>query len=69
MVREVYGKNGDPVRVMDVRDLFRGEYTVERLVYNGAGYDMVYSSRNLEKCLAKAKEIESRLSEEMEEQK
>ena len=61
MVREVYGKNGDPVVVMDVRDLLHGEYSVERLVCNGAGYEMIYSSRNLEKCLAKAKEIEARL--------
>lgn len=55
MVREVYGKNGDDVVVMDVRDLFHGEYTVEVLKYGG--YEIVYSSRSLEKCIAKAKNI------------
>lgn len=58
MVREVYGKNGDDVIVMDVRDLFHGEYTVEVLKFGG--YDIVYSSRNLEKCIAKAKAMEGR---------
>ncbi len=57
MVREVYGKNGDDVVVMDVRDLMHGEYTVEVLEHGG--YRMVYSSRNLEKCLAKAKALHS----------
>ena len=56
MAREVYGENGDPVVVMDVRDLFHGEYSVEELVYGG--YHMVYSSPDLEKCIAKAKELE-----------
>lgn len=57
MVREVYGKNGDPVVVMDVRDLFQGEYTVE--VLRHGGYHMVYSSVSLDKCIAKAKSIEA----------
>ena len=59
MVREVYGKNGDKVVVMDVRDLLRGEYAVDVLVCNG-GYQTVYSSKNLEKCIAKAKQLEAR---------
>lgn len=56
MVREVYGKNGDEVVVMDVRDLFHGEYSVEVLRYGG--YQQVYSSASLEKCIAKAKSLE-----------
>ena len=56
MVREVYGKNGDNVVVMDVRDLNHGEYTVEVLRYGG--YHMVYSSTSLDKCIAKAKQLE-----------
>ncbi len=56
MAREVYGKNGDPVVVMDVRDLFHGEYSVE--VLEGCGYRSVYWSPDLEKCIAKAKEME-----------
>ena len=44
------------VVVMDVRDLFYGEYSVERLV-GGSGYSMVFSHRDLDKCLAKAQEI------------
>lgn len=55
MVREVYGKNGDDVVVMDVRDLCHGEYSVEVLEYGG--YRQVYSSMNLEKCIAKAKSL------------
>lgn len=53
--REVFGKNGDKVVVMDVRDLLHGEYSVERLVYGG--YQTVYTSKSLEKCIAKAKEL------------
>ncbi len=45
------------VVVMDVRDLFCGEYSVERLVKGGYGYEMVYSHRDLNRCLAKAQEI------------
>lgn len=41
---------------MDVRDLFYGEYSVERLV-GGYGYTMVFSHRDLNKCLEKAQEI------------
>ena len=59
MVREVYGKNGDKVVVMDVRDLFHGEYTVDVLVADGAGYQTVYSSTSLEKCIARAKRLEA----------
>ncbi len=44
------------VVVMDVRDLFNGEYSVEQLV-GGYGYAMVYSHRNLRKCLEKAQEL------------
>lgn len=43
------------VVVMDVRDLFYGEYSVERLVEGG--YKMVFSHRELSRCLAKAQEI------------
>lgn len=57
MVREVYGKNGDNVVVMDVRDLCHGEYSVEVLVCDG-GYKQVYASRNLDKCIEKAKSLE-----------
>ena len=53
MVREVFGKNGDDVIVMDVRDLNYGEYSVEVLEYGG--YETVYCSPSLEKCIAKAK--------------
>ena len=59
MTREVYGKNGDRVVVMDVRDLLHGEYTVDVLVADGAGYQTVYSSPSLEKCVARAKKIEA----------
>lgn len=59
MVREVYGKNGDQVVVMDVRDLFHGEYTVDVLRYGG--YQTVYSSASLEKCVNKAKSIEAKM--------
>lgn len=59
MTREVYGKNGDRVVVMDVRDLLRGEYAVDVLVADGAGYQTVYSSSSLEKCIAKAKRVEA----------
>ena len=48
------------VVVMDVRDLFYGEYSVERLV-GGYGYTMVFSHRDLNKCLAKAQEIFSKI--------
>ncbi len=44
------------VVVMDVRDLFYGEYSVERLIEYG-GYIMVFSHRDLNKCLEKAQEI------------
>lgn len=44
------------VVVMDVRDLFYGEYSVERLV-GGNGYEMVFSHTDLDKCIAKAQEI------------
>lgn len=55
MVREVYGKNGDNVVVMDVRDLTHGDYTVDVLIYGG--YQTVYSSSSLDKCIAKAEKI------------
>lgn len=61
MIREVYGKNGDDVVVMDVRDLFYGEYSVEILV-GGCGYKMVYSNQSLDKCIAKAKQVKERLT-------
>lgn len=44
------------VVVMDVRDLFHGEYSVERLV-SGGGYVMVFSNTDLDRCIAKAQEI------------
>lgn len=56
MTREVFGKNGDNVVVMDVRDLYHGEYTVEVLV-DGAGYKIVYSSTSLDKCINKARQL------------
>jgi accessory colonization factor AcfC len=59
MTREVYGKNGDRVVVMDVRDLLHGEYAVDVLVADGAGYQTVYSSSSLEKCIARAKRLEA----------
>ena len=58
MVREVYGNNGDPVVVMDVRDLMHGEYTVDVLRYGG--YQTVYSSTSLDKCIAKAKSLKTK---------
>lgn len=57
MQREVYGKNGDKVVVMDVRGLSHGEYTVDVLRTDG-GYESVYSSTSLEKCIKRAKELE-----------
>ena len=51
------------VVVMDVRDLFYGEYSVERLV-GGDGYTMVFSHRDLNKCLEKAHEIFNRIQAE-----
>ena len=60
MVREVFGKNGDNVIVMDVRDLFHGEYSVEVLEHGG--YKMVYSSRSLEKCISKAKKLKEAIT-------
>lgn len=57
MSREVYGKNGDKVVVLDARDLHNGEYTVEVLVRDG-GYITVFSDANLDKCLKKVKELE-----------
>lgn len=56
MIREVYGKNGDDVVVMDVRDLMHGNYTVDVLKYGG--YQTVYSSPDLKKCIEKAKQLE-----------
>lgn len=44
------------VVVMDVRDLFYGEYSVERLV-GGYGYEMVFSHHDLNRCLKKAQDI------------
>jgi hypothetical protein len=58
MQREVYGKNGDKVVVLDVRDLSHGEYSVDVLLNNG-GYETVYSSVSLEKCIKRAKELEA----------
>lgn len=48
------------VVVMDVRDMFYGEYSVERLI-GGSGYSMVFSHRDLNKCLEKAQEIFSKI--------
>ena len=62
MIREVYGKNGDKVVVMDVRDLLHGEYAVDVLKYGG--YQTVYTSPSLEKCIAKARQLETRYSSE-----
>lgn len=58
MIREVYGKNGDKVVVMDVRDICYGDYTVDVLLNDG-GYETVFSSPRLERCIAKAKELEA----------
>lgn len=58
MIREVYGKNGDKVVVMDVRDLMHGEYAVDVLTAQGDGYQTVYTSTNLDKCIAKAKSLQ-----------
>ena len=57
MQREVYGKNGDKVVVMDVRDLSHGDYNVDVLRTDG-GYETVYSNSSLEKCINRAKELE-----------
>ena len=53
--RKYIGGYGDVV-VMDVRDLFHDEYSVERLV-GGDGYVMVFSHTDLDRCIAKAQEI------------
>lgn len=60
MVREVYGKNGDKVVVMDVRDLMHGDYAVDVLTEQGDGYRTVYTSPNLEKCIEKAKQLDGK---------
>ena len=44
--------NGGYVHVYDVRDLFYGNYSVERHVCGGM--DSIYSSPKLEKCIAYA---------------
>ena len=62
MVREVFGKNGDEVIVMDVRDLMHGDYSVEVLEHGG--YRMVYTSSSLDKCIAKAKAMIERRNTE-----
>ena len=56
MIREIYGKNGDKVVVLDVRDLDHGEYHVDVLLADG-GYRTVYSSINRDKCINKAKQL------------
>lgn len=44
--------SGSYVQVTDVRDLFHGCYSVERAVHGGL--DSIYSSPNLDKCIARA---------------
>lgn len=56
MKREVWGKNGDKVVILDLRDLLHGEYSVDVLLCDG-GYKTVYSSANLDKCIKKAREL------------
>ena len=53
--RKYIGGYADVV-VMDVRDLFHDEDSVERLV-GGDGYVMVFSHTDLDRCIAKAQEI------------
>ena len=55
MNRVVWGKEGEKALVMDVRDLMHGEYSVERRVQGG--YESVFCSPSLDKCIAKAKQI------------
>lgn len=43
---------GGYVQVTDVRDLYHGQYSVERGVQGGL--DGIYSSTNLAKCIEKA---------------
>lgn len=58
-MREVYGKNGDKVVVVDARDIYHGEFTVDVLLNDG-GYKTVFASPRLDCCIAKAKELETR---------
>lgn len=66
MVREIkeYKKPGSvypEVVVMDVRDILHGDYSVERLVKNHDGYEMVYCHHDLQKCIDKAEKLFSSL--------
>lgn len=61
MERAVWGKEFEKAWVMDVRDLMNGEYSVERKVCGGA--EAVFFSPNLDKCIAKAKQICEEVSE------
>ena len=42
---------------MDVRDYTNGMYSVERVVEDGGGAEAVLLSRDLDKCIARAKQI------------
>lgn len=52
-------KDGRFLQVIDVRDLFHGNYSVEFEAVPG-GLDSIYSSPNLEKCLKYAESFTER---------
>ena len=62
MTRVVWGKEWENAWVMDVRDLANGMYSVERVV-EGGGAEAVLLCRDLDKCIARAKQICEEVSE------
>ena len=57
MTRVVWGKEWENAWVMDVRDYTNGMYSVECVVEDGGGAEAVLLSRDLDKCIARAKQI------------
>lgn len=47
--------SGGYVQVYDVRDLFHGNYSVERFAHGGM--DSIYASTKLDKCIAYAQKF------------
>lgn len=59
MGRVVYGKELEKFWVLDVREYTSGRYVVEHC--KDGGVEGVYLNHSLEKCIAKAKELNSKL--------
>ncbi len=67
MKREVkeYKRNGSrfpEVVILDVRDLYHGQYSVEKKVTGG--YEMIYSSVSLDKCIKKAESVFAKMNQQ-----